>query len=210
MPDHVPSEHEVETFSGRYVDVDKPVVSTIALEDIAHALANTCRYGGHCTRFYSVAEHAVFVSKRLERKGHSGSIQLAGLHHDDAEAFLMDVPRPMKPLLGKAYERMTAKMDQAIAKALNQGDNVPWFYAEDFHDPSVKDADNWALFVEARYLLPSQGKLWWDGAQGADKYIETQLPSRIVTPDYWLGGIEPQAAEQLYLERHRYLREENT
>ena len=57
---HTPTKHEVETFSGLYVDTKSPKPETIRLEDVAHALANTCRYGGHCLRFYSVAEHAVF------------------------------------------------------------------------------------------------------------------------------------------------------
>jgi hypothetical protein len=69
MTMHTPTKHEVETFSGLYVDTEDPRPDTIRLEDIAHALANTCRYGGHCSRFYSVAEHAVFCSIRIERKG---------------------------------------------------------------------------------------------------------------------------------------------
>lgn len=200
MTAHIPTDHEVETFSGRYVDVGSPDPDSIALEDIAHALANTCRYGGHCKTFYSVAEHSVFCSIRVERQGFGRAWQLAALHHDDAEAFLSDIPRPMKPLLGEAYERMSDTMDAAIVEALD----LP-FEADAFHSDIVKEADNWALFVEAKHLLPSEGKLWWSGAQGADKYITTALPSRIVVPSYWRGGLGPKAAETLYVARHRAL-----
>jgi hypothetical protein len=198
MTAHVATAHEIETFGGRFVDTSNPSVETIALEDIAHALANICRYGGHCATFYSVAEHAVFVSKRLERKGHPRDIQIAGLHHDDAEAYLGDIPRPIKPLLGNAYKRMTADMDEAIGAALN-------IEPSGFHDPLVKDADNWALFVEAKYLLPSGGKHWWNGEQGADSWGLPPQPTRIVTPDYWRGGLTPAEAERLFLRRHAEL-----
>lgn len=192
------TENEVETFSGVYVDVSNPQPDTITLEDVAHALAYTCRYGGHCARFYSVAEHAVFVSRRLERRGASRSLQLAGLHHDDAEAYLGDIPRPLKPLLGFGYEALTARMDKAIAEALNLPSD-PSFHRE------TKKADNWSLFVEAKHLLPSGGKGWWDGEQGAEKWGLGDIPSRIVIPDYWLGGLNPAEAETLFLERHKEL-----
>jgi hypothetical protein len=203
---HFPTVHEVETFSGRYVDTKNPDPATLDLDDIAHALANTCRFGGHCKTFYSVAEHCVFVSKRLERKGYQRRVQLAGLWHDGAEAYLGDIPRPMKPLLGKGYKTLTDKMDKAICDALF-GDQDRWtghaLIPADFHGTWVKEADNWALFVEARHLLPSQGRHWGghpDGASWAD-----DQPSRIVTPDYWRGGLVPEEAEQLFKDRHEEL-----
>lgn len=197
---YVPSKHEIETFSGQFVDVSNPSVANIKLEDIAHALGAICRYGGHCKRFYSVAEHAVFVSRRLERQGHAPVMQLAGLHHDDSEAFLSDIPRPMKPLLGKTYERMTDRMDRAITEALELAGG-----AAQFHTTEVKAADNWALMVEARHLLPSEGRLWFQGAQGAAQWGLGKMPSRIVTPDYWLGGIIPDHAAVLFTNRHKEL-----
>jgi hypothetical protein len=200
---YIPGAHEIETFTGRFVDTRNPSVESIVLEDIAHALANICRYGGHCQRFYSVAEHAVFVSRRLERQGFPRWMQLAGLHHDDAEAYLGDIPRPLKPLLGKAYKTLTDRMDVAIVDGLKlhaYGVRTPTF-----HFSEVKTADSWSLFVEARALLPSKGAGWWDGAQGANTWELEAMPSRIVTPDYFLGGVEPSVAESLFLERHKEL-----
>jgi hypothetical protein len=203
---HVPGAHEIETFTGRFVDTRNPSDESIVLEDIAHALANICRYGGHCQPFYSVAEHAVFVSKRLERQGEARPVQLAGLHHDDAEAYLGDIPRPLKPLLGKAYKDLSDRMDAAICRALARPEtSPPWLRPANFHEPEVKTADSWSLFVEARALLPSQGRGWSDGAQGAGSWELESMPSRIVTPDYFLGGVEPSVAESLFLNRHKEL-----
>ena len=197
---HVPISTEVETFSGQYVDTATPDPATIRLVDIAHALASTCRYGGHCRDFYSVAEHAVFCSIRVERKGFGRGLQLAALHHDDAEAYLGDIPRPLKPLLGPGYVSLTEQMDQAIIAALGLSGAEA-----DFHDPAVKDADTWALLVEARHLLPSRGLHWFNGEQGASTWGIDRQPGRVVIPDYWTGGLSPAGAKKLYLNRHKEL-----
>lgn len=197
---HTPTTHEVETFSGMFVDTSAPDPSTILLKDIAHALANTCRFGGHCDGFYSVAEHAVFCSMRMERRGFGKSACLAALHHDDAEAYLGDIPKPMKPLLGDAYTHLTDLMDCAIVVGLD----LP-FDVSALHDPAVKDVDVWALLVEARHLLPSGGRHWFNGDQGAHAWGLDEQPSRIVVPDYWHGGLKPSKAEKLYLDRHKEL-----
>jgi hypothetical protein len=180
-------EYEIETFSGEFVNVKNPDPTTLVLEDIAHALANTARYGGHSLRFFSVAEHAVLVSRRVEAVGGSHVELLAGLHHDDPEAYLGDIPRPIKPLLEPEYGKLTARMEKALQIALS----IPLAMTS-----TVKDADVWALHVEARHLLPSRGKAW-----------RTQPDARIVTPPYWTGGLTPDAAKMLYLARHNELME---
>lgn len=199
----IPSAYMVETFTGRFVDTKTPDHRDVCLEDIAHALANTCRFGGHCSQFYSVAEHAVLVSKRLEQKGGSLPLLFGGLHHDDAEAYLGDIPRPMKGLLGSAYKRMTARMDLAIFRGVLNG-AVKGFTVDDIHREPVKTADNWALILEARFLLPSRG-LNWTASQKDEWGVALEDSRRVRTPDYWTGGLEPGSAEQLYLTRHKEL-----
>lgn len=197
---HTPTQYEVETYSGRYVDTSNPRASSICIQDIAHALSQICRYGGHSRRFYSVAEHSNNVSERLRRKGHPPVVQLAGHLHDATEAYLGDIPRPMKPLLGTAYEALTAQMDAVIVEALE----LP-FHADAFHCRSVKDADSWMLIMEARHLLPSKGINWSGSQLDAWGVRNDGLPSRIVTPDYWQGGIAPEDAKQQFLDRYRKL-----
>lgn len=190
----IAGEFEIETAAGQFVDTAAPNPNTITVEDIAHALSQTCRYGGHCDPFYSVAEHAVLVSRRLEQQGKDDALCLAGLHHDDAEAYLGDIPRPMKPLLGTIYESLTEGMERAIVDGL-----ALQFGAEVFHSTTIKDADSWALLIEARHLLPSRGRNWNSSAYGR------HVGARLVTPQYWLGGIGPEKAKALYLARHREL-----
>ena len=158
----IPGNNEIETRSGPFVDVGSPAPASILLQDLASASARVCRFGGHTSRFYSVAEHAVLCSRYAERQGWDLHDQLACLHHDAAEAYLGDIPRPLKPLLGPQYKTLTDKMDAAIIDALG----LP-FCVELLHTPRVKEADRWALVNEARRFIPSGGKGWgnqqdWD------------------------------------------------
>jgi hypothetical protein len=61
------------------------------LRDIAHALAMKCRYTGHCSQFYSVAQHSVLMS-RFDLPGTA----VWRLLHDTSEAYLPDVASPIK------------------------------------------------------------------------------------------------------------------
>lgn len=59
--------------------------------DIAHALGMLCRYNGHVSRFYSVAEHCVLMSEAV-----SPDNALWALLHDATEAYVGDMIRPLK------------------------------------------------------------------------------------------------------------------
>lgn len=84
----------IRTFTGIYIDIQDPQPEDICIEDIAHALSNLCRFGGHTMRFYSVAEHCLRTVELVEPKH-----KLAALLHDASEAYLIDMPSPIKQLL---------------------------------------------------------------------------------------------------------------
>lgn len=159
----------IELASGRNLDVLHPAPGSVVLDDVAQGLSLTCRFSGQCKLFYSVAEHTLLVSRKLESEGASPLLQLAGLHHDDAEAFVTDVPRPIKHSM-PGYDKIESDLELAIL------DQLGLDYLKDLvHHPAVKNADNWALMQEAGELLPSRGRgplwdLWaektghrWDG-----------------------------------------------
>ena len=57
----------LQTWSGRMFWPLDPRDDEVDICDIAHALAHQCRFGGHCRRFYSVAEHCVLLSHAVAR-----------------------------------------------------------------------------------------------------------------------------------------------
>ncbi len=197
MAVYMPQENEVESPSGRFVNIKNPDPATITLEDIAHKLAQVNRWAGSARYPYSVAQHAVFVSQRVEQLGGDRRQQLLGLHHDDAEAWLGDLPRPWKKLMGDIYAELTEQMDTAIAEALR----LPETGDED--ELVLKAADRFTLILEARKLVPSEGRGWAE-ARGEDWDL-LGIPSRIYTPPYWRGEISWRTARTLYLRRHEEL-----
>jgi uncharacterized protein len=89
----------IRTVSGIYVNVFDPKPEMICIEDIAHALSMQCRFGGHLPYFYSVAQHSWMASTQAEEEH-----QLAALLHDASEAYLLDIPRPIKLRLANYKE----------------------------------------------------------------------------------------------------------
>src|SRR5687768_8805887 len=96
------------TYSGVLVNPLDPNPDTILIDDIIHSLCNQCRYNGHTSKFYSVGEHSVYVSWSVKPEN-----ALAGLLHDASEAYLCDIPRPLKPFFTN-YKEMEAKLEEVI------------------------------------------------------------------------------------------------
>lgn len=76
-----------------------PRPETVLIEDIAHALSQICRFTGHTSRFFSVAQHSVLVSNFVSKEN-----ALWGLLHDAPEAYVNDVSSPLKKLINGNYE----------------------------------------------------------------------------------------------------------
>lgn len=100
----------IRTFSGQYVNVFDPDPDTILIEDIAHALSQQCRFGGHLPEFYSVAQHSVLCAVAVPPE-HA----LAALLHDASEAYMLDIPSPIKNRLPD-YKKYEDNLMQVIAK----------------------------------------------------------------------------------------------
>lgn len=86
---------EIYLSSGKAVKIDNITSEDIDIEVIANSLSNICRYGGHIETFYSVAEHSILLAEYFQRKSKIEEAKLA-LLHDAAEAFISDIPAPLK------------------------------------------------------------------------------------------------------------------
>lgn len=139
----------IETYTGLFFDYVNPKLEQVDIDDIAHALAHTVRFGGHVNHYYSVAEHCLIVRQLVIEQGRP-DLGLAALLHDAHEAYLGDLPSPLKALIGPNYRNLVALADYVIASACG-------FDPADFHAPAVVEADALALRHEAACLKQSEG-----------------------------------------------------
>ncbi len=142
----------IETFTGRRFRPLSPEIGDIVLEDIAHALSHQCRFSGHTREFYSVAEHCVRVSELLEQWHCSRLTQLWGLMHDASEAYLVDIPSPLKAAPEfAAYRDAELRLMVAVCRRFGLPIEPP---------PRVPEADAALLATEARDLMPFLPEHW--------------------------------------------------
>jgi hypothetical protein len=156
LPDNAPPAPGpyLQTVSGRWVNPFDPDPEQLDAGDIARALANLCRFGGHARHFYSVAQHSVIVSRLVEERGGDVEDAFAALMHDATEAYLGDMPHPIKHRspLAAAFKAAEEHLEQAIRERFGIKPDVPdikrvdrallaterrAFSAEDWHWPEL-------------------------------------------------------------------------
>jgi len=122
----------------------------VKLEDIAWANSMNCRFAGHITEFYSVAQHSVWVWKRVREDGGTIMQQKQALMHDASEAYLGDVVAPFKREM-REYKAIEERFEAIITAAFGLYRELP---------PLVKKWDRVASFVEANQWSPMGTKEW--------------------------------------------------
>ena len=150
--------HYITTVSG--INIGDPTCGQVRPEhirmlDIMCSLAKQCRYNGHVDRgFYSVAEHSVLVSRIAEELGDEEAM-LPALLHDAHEAYMGDIARPQKAMMGRGVVDFESAMERAVRAALGlPGPSDPVW-------GRVADYDSWILHRELeclRIVIPD----WWD------------------------------------------------
>lgn len=166
----------IHTFTGRFVNPLELQTEDVCIEDIAHALANQCRFSGHVKKFYSVADHSLICSYIVDPE-----LALDALLHDAAEAYLQDMARPLKqdPRFGQAYRGAEKRAEKVIAEVFGTTYPIP---------DEVYVADNTALVTEARDLM-----------HGTDHWGETY---RAIPPlEAVIVPLTPAKAEEKFLKR---------
>lgn len=146
----------LETVSGRKVDVTNPDPATIVIEDIAWALSRMPRFSGHSIPYipYSVAQHCIQVAKDLGP--HGPRVQMYGLLHDAAEAYINDLPSPVKhiPEIHAVIKKLEDSLMTAIYTAL---EIIP---PSEEEEHLVKISDKTQQAVEAYNFMDSRGRDW--------------------------------------------------
>ncbi len=146
----------IDTASGVRLDLDDPRPEDVRIEDVARGLSKICRFGAQPIEYYSVAQHALLVRQLVREAGHP-ELALAALHHDSHEAYLCDIPKPLKRKISAitdAYERVCDEFDIVIAGAFSF--ELPKKGSSE--EAAIKSADKHALLIEATRLLPDSGE----------------------------------------------------
>lgn len=136
----------IVTHSGQKVCPWNPTPDTIRIEDIGIALSRIPRFIGHTRQFYSVAQHSVFLSIMVRKE-----FALWALLHDAAEAYIGDMPSPIKkeiPFFSLAEDKLL----QCIADVFGLSWPMP---------AEVKKADNILLATEAEQLVEHTPEDWY-------------------------------------------------
>ncbi len=174
----------IQTFSGIKFSIFDPRLEDILIPDIAHALSNNARFGGHTREFSSVAQHSVLCAKIAEQELETSTVQLACLLHDSSEAYLCDLPSPIKRAM-PIYAEVENKLHEVIAERFN-------LKADDFKN--TKKYDEAAFLIEAQSLI-------------APFHPEWTLPKPLVYPvtlaifsDFYVMPWQPEKAEKEFLE----------
>ena len=150
--------------------------------DIARALANLSRFGGHTRAFYSVAQHSVIVSELVEARGGDVEDVFAALMHDASEAYLGDMPHPLKHRspLGAAFKAAEDHLEEVLRARFRIKPDVP----------EIKRVDRALLATERRAF---SGENWhWPELDGVEP-LEIELNAW--APDEASAAFERRYAE---------------
>jgi len=134
----------IRTYTGKYVNVFDPKPEMFCIEDIAHSLANQCRFGAHLPFFYSVASHSIECVIHASKQ-----LRFTALMHDASEAYLMDIPKPIK---------LRIPQYQAIEDGLMQTLSEVFGFIYPFPD-EIKAIDKMVLENEWDEFMLGQGRL---------------------------------------------------
>jgi 5'-deoxynucleotidase YfbR-like HD superfamily hydrolase len=170
----------LQTYLGKRFYVCDPRPEDMDIEVIAHALSQQVRFSGHTRGAYSVAQHCVMVSDLSARED-----ALWGLLHDASEAYLVDIPSPLKRLPEfSGYLALEAKIMAAICDRYGLPREMP---------ASVRHADLVALVTEARDLMSPLQEGFYGGLTPPEPMSERVEP------------LDPYRAKRLFLHRFRDL-----
>jgi len=138
----------IETYTGRAFWPLHPTEDALSVIDIAHALSNQCRYSGHVQFFYSVAQHCCLLAAWLSNHGGSALDCLQILMHDAPEAYLVDIPRPVKQ-----YMPQYRVWDHAINDVIRE-----WMGWKDLPMLPIQDELDSRVIVDERAQLMDKAR----------------------------------------------------
>lgn len=174
----------IETFTGKQFFPNDPRPEDIDIYDIAASLSKLCRFNGHTRVFYSVAEHCVLMAQYSLNTHLGRRLALEALLHDGAEAYIGDMPKPVKDM-DPIFQEMEAK----IYRAVSQKFGIPPLTTS-----IVKVWDVAILKTERAAVMPQSNHTW-------------SLPEEVVPLPVTVEGWAPEVAEFRFLQTYTQIME---
>lgn len=169
----------IEVFTGRAFYPLEPKQEDLTVIDVAHALSLQCRYAGHTKFFYSTAQHSCLITDIAENEGASPDDLLKLLMHDAPEAYLVDVPRPVKQYMPE-FRKWDKKINDVI---------YTWLGYPGGAIPAMQDSlDSRIIRNERRDLMFKSKHVWG---------VDTLEPLGLPTIRAWSS----EKAERLFIQK---------
>lgn len=190
----------IATRTGRVIDFLNPDPAQFSLEDIQSGLASEQRFAGQIERSYSVLQHSLLVAHLVPPE-----CRLQALMHDAPEAFVRDLPSPLKlkmRMRARAQGRQWSDYDleemEIWGAICRRWDMSPVLHA------AVTHADQQAMAIEAPVLQPEGWKhSIWDFAREIEypamavRYFHALLmDGQSMAVGYWLEGVASELAKR--------------
>ncbi len=219
------------TVSGKWIDLLDMRVEDVDIEDCAHHLAWTCRYGGAVRDWYCNAQHCILVDDIVAQLVDSGAgdpfldfdfppaispnprvlTRLAALVHDAGETYTHDITNPVKRALRfvASFYGMKSPLDvleDRVHVVVERAFGLPY---GSLHSSAVNES---ALARAIRGLVKQADNL---ALRVEEHYLrpetEEEFPERLDPAKLCLqGGEKPWdrfAAREQFLDRYRYHQE---
>lgn len=138
----------IQTRSGKAFTPTAPRLEDLDIGDIAWSLAHQPRFKGHTKKPYTVAEHCVRMSYMVSEEA-----ALWALLHDAAEAYIGDIPAPLKHL-APGLEECENKIMELVEHKW-----CPTLSVVQAHE--VKVCDKWIVHEEAKVLMGPRPRPWF-------------------------------------------------
>lgn len=155
----------ISTFTGKKIYLLDSKSKDIDILDIAHSLSQQCRFMGHTSSFYSVAEHSLVCEQKARQliRGNPEAERLtinlwllAVLLHDAHEMAIGDISKPFKEVLkdmtddpGDTVRDIGKSIQSAIHSALDLP-QLPEF-PQSYHD-MLEEVDSRMLLTEGKHF----------------------------------------------------------
>lgn len=168
----------IQMGSGKVVDPFALREADVELSDIINNLTYEVRFGGNAGE-WTVAQHTLVVAELVRKFGKGTDEEYkSALLHDAGEAYLKDMPKPVKMRPDMlAYRQAEERAMRVICKKFGVPCDLP----------IVKEMDNVATYLEAERFLGNLATCWvaWkpDISSGVAVYGQNAIRDLLEYPE---------------------------